>query len=69
MARPLKFEVFPGVALVGRKQQWFWRCRAGNRRIIGDGSEGYSSARAAERAVRRFILCLIKSEFTVEVYK
>jgi uncharacterized protein YegP (UPF0339 family) len=69
MARPLKFEVFPGVALVGRKQQWFWRCRAGNRRIIGDGSEGYSSARAAERAVRRFIQCVQTSGFTVEVYK
>jgi uncharacterized protein YegP (UPF0339 family) len=67
MARPLKFEVFPGVALVGRKQQWFWRCRAGNRRIIGDGSEGYSSARAAERAVRRFISGVLRSDFKIEV--
>jgi uncharacterized protein YegP (UPF0339 family) len=69
MARPLKFEVFAGVFNRQGKQQWFWRCRAGNRRIIGDGSEGYSSARAAERAVRRFIACVQTSGFTVEVYK
>jgi len=69
MARPLKFEVFAGVFNRQGKQQWFWRCRAGNRRIIGDGSEGYSSARAAERAVRRFVFLVTCGKYTIEVFK
>ena len=31
--------------------QWRWRLRAGNGRIIADGSEGYRSKRNAERAM------------------
>lgn len=31
--------------------QWRWRLRAGNGRIIADGSEGYSERRHAERAM------------------
>ena len=33
---------------------WRWRAKAGNSRIIADGSEGYASRRNALRAAARF---------------
>jgi uncharacterized protein YegP (UPF0339 family) len=35
---------------------WYWRFRAGNGRIMADGSEGYCSKRNCHRALWRFHL-------------
>ena len=47
----------------GADKKWYWRFRAGNGRIIADGSEGYSRKYNARRAFARFTdLILIRNE-------
>lgn len=38
--------------------EWRWRLRAGNRRIVADGAEGYKTKAGAERAWRRVAAAL-----------
>lgn len=41
----------------GQDNQWYWRILASNKKIVADGSEGYSSKSNLLRAVKR-LKCL-----------
>lgn len=43
------------VIYTDKKGEWRWTLHAGNGKIIADGSEGYHSKEAAERALGRFV--------------
>lgn len=45
----VKFEVYEG-----KDHQWYWRAKRSSD-IVADGSEGYSTASNARKAVRKFI--------------
>ena len=36
-------------------QQWYWRCRAKNNKILAVGGEGYSTKASCKRALQRFL--------------
>lgn len=42
----------------GKDNQWYWRFRAGNNKIIADGNEGYSSEGNVKRAIDTVIKLL-----------
>lgn len=44
----MRFEYFCGEA-----GGWYWRLRAGNGKVVADGSEMYFSASNVRRAIRR----------------
>lgn len=37
----------------GQDNQWYWRLLASNKKVIADGSEGYSSKSNVLRAVKK----------------
>jgi uncharacterized protein YegP (UPF0339 family) len=41
----------------GEDSQWYWRMLASNKKVVADGSEGYSSKSNLLRAVKR-LKCL-----------
>jgi len=56
----MKFEYYQGKDKVCydkvgpfQRQQWYWRLRAANGRIVADGAEGYASKRNVLRAIQR----------------
>lgn len=55
--KPYTFEVFSNTRRYEPHAEditrWYWRLRASNGKIVADGSEGYSSKSAAQKAVRR----------------
>ena len=55
-----RFEIYPD-----RADNWRWRLRARNGRIVATGAEGYCDKAAAARAVRRLYHHLIDAETIV----
>ena len=41
----------------GEDSQWYWRLLASNKKVVADGSEGYSSKSNMLRAIKR-LKCL-----------
>ena len=54
--RQAKVEIYQGRWVGEIDEQWYWRLRASNGKIIADGSEGYASKASALRAVQ----CVVK---------
>lgn len=53
----MRFEIYEnGIADFDRREyyeQWYWRLRARNGRIIADGAEGYATRAGVKKAVWR----------------
>lgn len=54
------FEIYEsGIADFDRREyheQWYWRLRSHNGRIVAEGSKGYTSKANVKRALRKIIL-------------
>lgn len=46
---------------------WYWRLRAGNGKIIGDGSESYASKANVRRALNRLSGVIIKTQHQLPI--
>lgn len=54
----------------GESGKWFWRLRCmANRKIVADGSQGYSDVSGVRRAVRRLFNVLCNGPVRVVVVK
>lgn len=53
----LKMEVWQGAS-----ENWYWRLRARNGKIIADGAEGYKTRAGVKRAARNFLNLILDAE-------
>jgi uncharacterized protein YegP (UPF0339 family) len=65
MKRQTQIEVYPG----RHDNEWYWRLRHKNGRIMCDGSEAYYSASNAKRGARRTAGTLLISSIVSVVAK
>jgi uncharacterized protein YegP (UPF0339 family) len=53
----------------GKDKKWYWRMRAGNGKIVADGSQGYASKAGGEKAAKKLMedIQLASADIEVEV--
>lgn len=51
------------------EEEWYWRLRARNGRIVADGAEGYASERNVRQAIERLLRTLDNQCCFAEVRK
>lgn len=63
----IRFEIYNTMPEKWATDQWYWRAKAKNGRIVADGAECYYKLGNAKRAVNRFVELLGATNYEIVV--
>lgn len=55
----IKAQIYPQTNFTLKEQNWYWRIKSHNGKILADGAEGYSTKANCKRAFDRFMQAMV----------